>query len=330
MRLEFIRGAGAEHCPNEQFLRAETVRQMGGVDPYDANAPLTMTASIERRGGELVGSMFLRDGSGRGLWADGFSSRKDCRRLVAAMALSIAVLLDDAAELSAAPAAPAAPAEPAERALPPEVPCSPDQPCPPQPASAPSSAPPPPKTQPVRTPSRSSAPPAPAPRFRWLAGLDVVVGLGLTPGVSVGPALSIGGRWPGWSVVLETRGLSSLSAELEEVPMGASFFMTNAAVCLHPHVLFACGAVQLGMLRVAPEIPLGAASFLNFGVGLGGRLGIDWPLSKRLSARGYLDVARTLTGAAIGRRPSDRMSDRALWSSPDVVGTFGLGVMASL
>ncbi|WP_438026780.1 hypothetical protein [Sorangium sp. So ce233] len=333
MRLEFIRGPGAEHCPDEQFLRAETARQMGGVDPYEAEAPLTITAAIERRRGKLVASMFLRDRStGRGLWADGFSSREDCETLVTTIALSIAVLLDDAARLAAAPPAPPAPTRSADRAMPPDEPCPPDRPCPPQPTPAPASVPPPPQRRlpPARTSPRSSAPPAPAERFRWVAGLDAVIGLGLTPGISIGPALSIGGRWPAWSVALEARGLSSLSAELEEVPMGASFFMTNAAVCLHRHILFACGAVQLGMLRVAPEIPLGAASFLNFGVGLSGRLGIDWPLSKRLSARGYLDVARTLTGAAIGRRPNDRMSDRALWSSPDVVGTFGLGVMASL
>ncbi|WP_437307439.1 hypothetical protein [Sorangium sp. So ce388] len=333
VRLEFIRGPGAEHCPDEQFLRAETVRRMGGVDPYDAEAPLTMTASIERHRDELAASMFLRDSNGRGLWADGFSSRKDCKRLVAAMALSIAVLLDDTAELPAAPASPAAPPEPAqpsEQALPPEEPCSPDRPCPPQPVPAPAPAPPSRKTPPVRAPTRSSAPALAAERFRWVAGLDAVVGLGLTPGVSVGPALSIGGRWPAWSVALEVRGLSSLSAEVEEVPMAASFFMTNAALCLHRHALFACGTLELGMLRAAPEVPLGAASFMNFGVGLGGRLGIDWPFSTSLSARGYLDVAQVLTGVAIGRRPNLQRPGSALWSSPDVAGTLGLGVAASL
>lgn len=71
---------------------------------------------------------------------------------------------------------------------------------------------------------------------------------------------------------------------------------------------------------------------MNFGVGLGGRLGIDWPFSfsKSLSARGYLDVAQVLTGAAIGRRPNLQRPGSALWSSPDVAGTLGLGVAASL
>ncbi|WP_437928130.1 hypothetical protein WMF37_02450 [Sorangium sp. So ce291] len=292
-----------------------------------------MTATIERHRDELAASMFLRDSNGRGLWADGFSTRNDCKRLVAAMALSLAVLLDDTAELPAAPASPAAPtvpAEPAEQAMPREEPCSPDRPCPPPPRPAPAPAPPSRKTPPVRAPARSSAPAVAAERFRWVAGLDAVVGLGLTPGVSAGPALSIGGRWPAWSVALEVRGLSSLSAEIEEVPMAASLIMTNAAVCLHRHVLFACGVLELGILRAEPEVPLDAASFLNFGVGLGGRIGIDWPFSKSLSARGYLDVAQVLTGAAIGRRPNLQLPGSALWSSPDVAGTLGLGVMASL
>ncbi|WP_438041355.1 hypothetical protein [Sorangium sp. So ce128] len=325
VRIEFIRGPGAEDCPDEQFLRAETARAMGGVDPYDAEAPFTMTASIERRRGKLAASLFLRDDDGHGRWADGFSARDDCKVLVTAMALSIALLLDDATEL---PAPPVAPAKSASPSAPPEEPCSPERPCPPKPAPAPPS---PPRTaSPVRGAPRSRVSPVVGEGFRWLAGLDAVTGLGMTPGVAIGPALSIGGRWPAWSVALEIRGLASLSQEIEKVPMAASLFMTNAAVCLHRHVLFACGAVELGMLRVTPEVPLGAASFLHLRVGLGGRIGIDWPFSKGLSARGHLGVAPTLVGAAIDRRPNDRMSDSSLWTSPDIAGTLGFGLQANL
>ncbi|WP_437293125.1 hypothetical protein [Sorangium sp. So ce426] len=88
VRIEFIRGPGAEDCPDEPFLRAETARAMGGVDPYDAEAPFTMTASIERRHGKLAASLFLRDGDGHGRWADGFSARDDCKVLVTAMSVS--------------------------------------------------------------------------------------------------------------------------------------------------------------------------------------------------------------------------------------------------
>ncbi|WP_437610290.1 hypothetical protein WMF20_02220 [Sorangium sp. So ce834] len=343
VRLEFLRGPGAEDCPDERFLREQTIRKLAGVEPFDAAAPLTLTASIERRRGELTAALFLRDRSGRGLWADGFSASADCEVLVSAIALSIVVLLDGdelpampgaTPDLPAAPGAPPAPPQPIDQATLSEQPCSPDRPCPPQPTPAPASPPhkkpPPRKTPTVRAPSGSSAPPPPAESFRWVAGLDAVTGLGLTPGVAVGSALFVGGRWPAWSAALELRGLSSLSADIEEVPMAASFVTANVAVCLHRQLLFACGAVELGMLRVVPEVPLDARPFLNLGVGLGGRIGVDWPVSQSLSARGYLNVVHTLTGAAIGRRPHELTPDSALWSAPDIAGTLGFGLHASL
>ncbi|WP_437860449.1 hypothetical protein [Sorangium sp. So ce363] len=324
VRIEFIRGPGAEDCPDEQFLRAETARAMGGVDPYDAEAPFTMTASIERRRGKLAASLFLRDGDGHGRWADGFSARDDCKVLVTAMALSIALLLDDASEL---PAPPVAPAKPASPPAPPEEPCSPERPCPPKPAPAPSS---PPRTaSPVRAPPRSSAPPVAGERFRWVAGLGAVTGLGMTPGLAAGPALSVGARWPAWSVALEVRALASLPKTIDKVPMAVSLLTTNIALCHHRQILFACGLSEFGRLRASPDVPLGGASRLNLRAGLGARIGIDWPFSESFSTSGYTDVVHTLIDTAIDRHPGAPGSERALWSAPNVSVAFGLGVHAS-
>ncbi|WP_437914537.1 hypothetical protein WME73_01525 [Sorangium sp. So ce302] len=317
VRIEFIRGPGAEDCPDEPFLRAETARAMGGVDPYDAEAPFTMTASIERRHGKLAASLFLRDGDGHGRWADGFSARDDCKVLVTAMAVSIALLLDDASEL---PAPPAAPAKPASPPAPPEEPCSPDRPCPPKPAPAPS---------PPRAAPRSSAPPVAGERFRWVAGLGAVTGLGMTPGLAAGPALSVGARWPAWSVALEVRALASLPKTIDKVPMAVSLLTTNAALCHHRQILFACGLSEFGRLRASPDVPLGGASRLNLRAGLGARIGIDWPFSESFSASGYTDVVQSLIDTAIDRHPGAPGSERALWSAPNASVAFGLGVHAS-
>ncbi|WP_437590426.1 hypothetical protein [Sorangium sp. So ce1000] len=326
-RLEFIRGPGAEDCPDEQLLRAETARAMGGVDPYDAEAPFTMTATIERRRGKLAASMFLRDGDGHGRWFDGFSAPDDCKVLVTAMALSIAVLLGDAAELPAPPAS-AAPARPASPPAPPEGPCSPERPCPPKPAHAP---PAPLRTAPpVRALPRSRASPVVGERFRWVAGLDAVTGLGMTPGIAIGPALSIGGRWPAWSVALEVRGLASLPKKIDRVPMEVSLLTMNAALCHHRQLLFACGLSEFGGLRASPDVPLGGASRLNLRAGLGARIGIAWSFSESFSVRGYTDVVQTLTAAEVDRHPSVPGSARALWSAPPASVAFGLGVHASL
>ncbi|MGK3967320.1 hypothetical protein WMF38_24495 [Sorangium sp. So ce118] len=289
-----------------------------------------MTASIERHRGELAASMFLRDGNGRGLWADGFSSRKDCKRLVAAMALSIAVLLDDAAELPAAPTAPAAPVKPAEQAMPREEPCSPDRPCPPQPGPAPAPAPSSRKTPPVRAPARSSAPAVAAERFRWVAGLDAVVGLGLTPGVSIGPALSIGGRWPAWSVALEVRGLASLAGKIEAVDVSVSTVTTDIVFCLDRRILFACGLAELGMLRAAPSVPFDAASRRNLSAGLGARAGIEWPLLENVSGRALADVVHPVVAAAIRRHPGAPTPERPVWSAPALAVALGIGLRMNL
>ncbi|WP_437715213.1 hypothetical protein WMF45_01580 [Sorangium sp. So ce448] len=305
VRLEFIRGPGAEECPDEPFLRAETVRAMGGVDPYDAEAAFTMTASIERRRGKLAASMFLRDGDGHGRWFDGFSAYDDCKVLVTAMALSIAVLLDDAAELPAPPGAPAKPASP------------------PAPPSPPRTAPP------VRAPPRSRASPVVGERFSWVAGLGAVAGLGMTPGVAGGPALSFGARWPAWSVALEVRGLASLSGNVEAVGMSVSTLTTDVVFCLERRSLFACGLAEFGILQAAPTVPLNATSRLNLHAGFGARAGMEWPLSENLSARAHADVVHPVAGAAILRHPGAPEPERPVWSAPALAVALGIGLQAS-
>ncbi|WP_438031804.1 hypothetical protein [Sorangium sp. So ce204] len=331
VRIEFIRGPGAEDCPDEPFLRAETVRAMGGVDPYDAEAPFTMTASIERRHGKLAASLFLRDGDGHGRWADGFSARDDCKVLVTAMAVSIALLLDDAAEL---PAPPVAPAKPASPPAPPEEPCSPERPCPPKPAPAPPSSPAPPTpprtASPVRAPPRSSAVlRAPAERFRWVAGLGAVAGLGMTPGVAAGPALSVGARWPAWSVALEVRGLAALSANGDAVAMSVSTLTTDVVFCLDRRSLFACGLAELGVRHAVAAVPFNTTTRLNLRAGFGARAGIEWPLSENLAARAHADVVHPVAAGAILRHPDDPEPERPVWSAPAVTVALGVGLQAS-
>ncbi|WP_437485822.1 hypothetical protein WME75_01935 [Sorangium sp. So ce1014] len=348
VRLEFIRGPGIEDCPDEQFLRAQTIRKMDGVDPYDAEAPLTMTASIQRRHGELTAALFLLDRDGRGLWADGFSAGKDCKVLVTAMAVSIAVLLDDdelsaapgaptaPPELSAVPGAPPAPQEPAQQTMRPEKPCSPDRPCPPQPGHAPAPAslpgktPLPDKTPSTPAPSASSVPPAPAERFRWVAGLDAVTGFGLTPGVAVGPALSVGGRWPAWSAALEVRGLSALSGRVDAVAVSVSIVTTDVVLCLNRRALFACGLAEIGVLRAAPSAPYDAAPRLNPRVGTGVRAGIEWPVSENLSVRAHAEVVHPVIGAPILRHSGVPARERPVWGAPAFAVALGVGLQANL
>lgn len=325
VRLELTRGPGAERCPDERRLRAETARRMG-FDPFDAEAPLALTASIEQEQGELIASMYLRDRSGRVLWADGYRTRGDCETLVSTMALSIAVQLDDAGKRTSPQAMPAAregPAAPEEEA------CSAERPCAVQPAP-PRKAPSARELLPVRAPSPSGGGPVAAERFRWAIGAGATLAMGLTPGVAVGPTLSVTGRWPAWSVALEARGLSSLSTEVESVRMTTSALTSNTALCLHRHVVFACAVGELGMLRAVPEVPISPESQLKFRAGIGARAGVLCPLSESLAGYGYADVVQHVIDISFLRHETIPESERTLWAAPAVGVVLGLGLQLNL
>lgn len=335
VRIELTRGPGTERCPDERFLRAAIARRMG-FDPFDAEASLTMAASIEQAEGELIASAYLRDRRGVVLWADRYTTRGDCKALVSTVALSIAVQLDDTGELPPPQAAPAPQEEPV---MPAEAPCSPERPCAGQPELPPNEAPrvrPPDRAPPARELSRVRAPPpssagqAAAERFRWTVGAGATMALGLTPGVAVGPTLSVAGRWPAWSIALEARGLSSLSTNVDDVRVATSALTANAALCLHRQFLFACGVGELGVLRVVPEAPRIARTLLNLRAGIGVRAGVGWPLSESLSGYGTAEAVQRTVDASLLRRRGIAGTDRAAWSAPALGVAFGIGLQLNL
>lgn len=336
VRIELTRGPGAaERCPDAQFLRAEIARRMG-FDPFDAEAPLMMEVSIEQGQDELIASIYLRDRRGLVLWADGYRTRGDCKTLVSTAALSIAVQLDDTGEHPPPQAAPAAQQEPSTPA---EAPCSPERPCAGQPAPPPSDTPPtsPPSEAPParerpfgRAPAPSSAEQAAAERLRWAVGAGTTMALGLTPGVAVGPALSVAGRWPAWSVALEARGLSSLSTEVGYVRVETTALTTNAALCHHRPVLFACGVGELSMRGAVLEAPRRGGSQLFLRAGIGVRAGVAWPFSESLSGYGYTEAIQRLVDWSFLRRRGITESERPVWSDPAIGVAFGMGLQLNL
>ncbi|WP_437690756.1 hypothetical protein [Sorangium sp. So ce176] len=342
VRIELTRGPGAERCPDERFLRAETARRMG-FDPFDAEAPLTVAVSIEQGQGELIASIYLRDRRGLVLWADGYRTRDDCKTLVSTVALSIAVQLDDTGELPPPQAAPAPQREPATRA---EAGCSPERPCAGQPAApssegqpaAPSSevppARPPSKAPRARPPGKArpsiSAGQAAAERFRWAVGAGATVALGVTPGVAAGPTLAVTGRWPAWSFTLEGRGFSALSTDLAGIRVATSALTTNAALCLHRPVLFACGVGEVGVRRAVPEAPRSGGPLLYLRVGIGARAGVAWPFSENLYGYGYTEAVQRLVDSSLLRRGGIAESERAVWTAPAVAVAFGMGLQLNL
>ncbi|KYF63352.1 hypothetical protein BE15_30070 [Sorangium cellulosum] len=185
---------------------------------------------------------------------------------------------------------------------------------------------------PGKAPPPSSAGQAAAERFRfrWTVGAGATMALGLTPGVAVGPALAVTGRWPAWSIALEARGLSSLSTSVEDVRVATSALTASAALCLHRHFLFACGVGELGVLRAVPEVPLNPASLLGLHAGLGARAGVTWPFSASLSGYGYTEAVQRLVDWSLLRHRGITESEDQVWSPPATGVAFGIGLQLNL
>jgi hypothetical protein len=313
VRLEYTRGHGAERCPDEAFLRSETILQLG-YDPFEAGAPLTVTAHVERQGRELVAAMKMLDREGQTLKADGFGTTGGCKTLVASVALGIAVWLWK----------PAPPPEPPEPACPQAPPCPA---CPP-----PGSAPEPPRRE-KPPPASAAAPPVavPAERVRMDMGVGAVMAHGILPGVAAGMELSLGVRQSDWSFALEGRGLGSLGQEVGDALVTTSAFVAAAVVCPRIRPFFGCVLAEVGTWRFdagdeTTQFDPGEAPFLAFAARLGG----DWPLSERLSLHGYAEGILPAWAAKLRRGENGTStSERVLWTPLPVGAAFAVGLTAT-
>ncbi|WP_438028508.1 hypothetical protein [Sorangium sp. So ce233] len=343
MRLEVVRGPGAEGCPDATFLRAEVARGLG-ADPFQGDAPEVLTVSIAREGPELTASLALRDREGETRWAEAFSTRSRCDELLSGAALAIVAHLLGAQpspsppERSAPPEERSAPPEersapPEERSAPPEAP--PAEPSRPEPSPAPPqarrAAPEPPRRAELpQARSRPAAAPAPAERPRLEAGLGATLGLGIAPGAAAGMTLSLGVRRSGWSVAIEGRGLVSLAQEVKEMAISTRAFTATGVGCLHGRHLFGCGVASVGFVRFVPRHPWDMTLRDDALFSAGARLGSDWPLSDRWSAHGYAEATAIVADAVLRRQGERREAAGSLtWSSPPVGAALGLGIKAT-
>ena len=322
-RLEYTRGAGATHCPDEATLRG-AVAAMLGYDPFRSEAPRTITATIAQRGRVLRADVTLTDAKGKVAGARQLSSRQnDCSELVATMTLAISLAIDPQSQLRAPKA---------------------ESPPPPSPAPAPSHAPSPPLNEPAREPppppaaGRAARPPAlpaatpPAgatpkqkhkqnlqPRLEVHGGFGGFVSIGAVPTIGLGISAEIGVRRGSLSAAVEGR--ADLPASAEATGGGvvrAWLLLATLAPCYHVDPLLLCPLVSVGAFYGSgSEVPEPREDTTVFAAA-GARLGVDLLRAGPFSARLHGDLAATLTPTSL------RLYDRDVWRTPPLHVAAGL------
>jgi hypothetical protein len=279
-RLVYVRGEGAEACPDEMALRLRVVARLS-YDPFSPRASRVIVARIDAVDKALHGSVEVVDEQGMSSGKRELrSTRESCDELARAMALSISLAIDPEREQAPRPA-----------------------PEPSQPAAAAS----PPRPKPQDSPPSSAPPPASS----FFAGLALVGAVGALPAPAFGGLGSLGVRTRYFSAALEARALWSLEREL--APRGSvsgSLVGPGLRACgqLSPFAgcLVAVAAVQALESSGVSAAQARSAAF----VGLGPRLMFGGTAARGLAFTASLEGLLTLT------RNSAQFSGAEVWKSP--------------
>jgi hypothetical protein len=306
-RLVYVRGPGAEDCPDRDSVR-EAVKKRLGYDPFFPNADKTIIARVVRETAKLRGEVELVDEHGTQAGKREFSAEPgQCEQLVHAMALSISIAIDPKSAETYAQGPEDVPApELAEN-----QPTSPNEPEP-RPARKPT-----PAAAPMASPATVQTKPSDQ-SWLWSAGLGATVQFGSMPDVALGATAFAALRTGVWSLALEGELDAPVTTEQDGVQLRSSGGALKLLPCGHWKLLRACQVTVLRWHSVTGNVSGfgGSAGSLA----LGGRLGVELPLSPTFGVLGYGDLL--LTPLPV-RLESD---GQVLWKTPIFSG--GLGIAA--
>ncbi|MBS2020036.1 MAG: hypothetical protein JST00_44655 [Deltaproteobacteria bacterium] len=304
-RLVYVRGEGADACPEEAEMRRAVAARLG-YDPFRPIATTTLTAEVKREKGVYRGRVRLVDDAGVERGARDLESRaNDCHDLTTAMALSMSIAIDPLS-LTRAPVAEPAPVVPSA--------AEPDHepgPTSPEPVKADAVAEPAPA---VRAGAEAREPPptpsADPPRFALGAGGHVAAGI--APAAAFGLRVSTDLVTQRWSVGLEGRfdlpaGAASSEGGRSRTSLAGGAFLP----CVKVPLVWACGVILLSRVEAeAVEVSSPRADAFFF-VGLGLRLQgvIELPEGFRVRLGGDVLGHPTPFELALNGRPVHRSSD---------------------
>jgi hypothetical protein len=343
LRLSYIRGPGAQHCPSKETFRDEVAAKLG-YDPFTPDAPerVVITLTSGARGSKVT--VAFNEAARAHVWDDKTLAISDynCAALVAgaALYLTIQFLPFQSPPSTAAPPAPSPP-------VPPKV----EQP--------PAPAPMPPKVEPTPPRSERLRSPLPPPPRRGAVRLAASsgFGLGVAP-ADVAAVLSLegGGEWrltPDWilsgalGVLYSPRASAPMPVELmsgADVKLGTTLITSVLAPCLHMRILsswvFGCTGLELG--RLSRKVTINGRSW-DEGASWAAfqpRLGVEVPVASlplprfpQLAARIFGDVMLPLLPAQLHVLEGPSMSNGTVtqvWVTPPVTGAVSVGLVTWL
>jgi hypothetical protein len=302
-RLVYVRGDGAQDCPDEVKLRLWVVARLG-YDPFSPQASNVVIARVEARDAQLAGNVEIVDAQGVSAGRRELASPgSGCQALARAMALSISLAIDP---------------ERANRAGPAPIESEPEarQPSEAKPSEA---TPPPTELSLIRAPTPAAGKSRASPRV--FGGGAFVTNLGALPAAAFGGELALGLRLRRWSLELQGRALQSTDRDV--APRGqvsGSIFGAGMSACWHFDPFAACLVGQAGLQRLSSSGVTHADSSSGLYGAVGPRLVGHAPLGPLVALE--LGLEGTLNLAP----PRVILSGKEVWAAPRFGATLLAGV----
>ena len=306
-RLVYVRGEGAESCPDDEALR-QSVSAHLGYDPFRPFVQTTLFAEVRREGESFVGSVKMVDERGLERGARKLESRgADCSEIMAAMALSMSIAIDPRSALRAAPPDEQATTDGAD-----EPPKEPEPtPAPPAPVSP---SPPPDVVRPPPPPIRPST--------RGGVGLGAYGVLGEGATATAGARVSGEIVWSKVSAGVELRGALPTSAGIAGGGSVRTSLISGAFVpCRRLAWASVCAIGLVGRIQTETVDVATPASRGIVHVAAGVRLAADIPLDEGFTFRVAADALGTLAPFVV------EVDGRRVYQSPAISGLAGASIV---
>jgi hypothetical protein len=287
-RLVYVRGAGADRCPNEEAVRTAVSTRLG-YDPFFLTAPTTIFVEVARDGDRFVARLKLIDSQGVERGTRHLETHTGyCADLIGTLALTISLVIDPVS-LAAPPvvsgSAPAPSAAPATDPVPTTGPT-------PVTESRPATAPAPePEPTPAPSPPSMETPSGRRKAMTVFAGLSALATLGSALAPTAGATAFVGVRADWLSVRIEGR--ADLPASVPDPPARSSAVFGAALPCVHWWAAFACGSVGFEWIHASGEATYPRNPQTLVGV-LGGRLGAEIEVADRFALAPFAELLAPL------------------------------------